>query len=101
MQATPAVFLAMASFCLPLLAQAIRAPSTATPGSSIAVNVASNDLTIEVVNPVTGQSTTHPVAPGKDTSIPLPDVPGGTILSLVLGKGTRAHVVLIEVISLS
>ncbi|MCA8950758.1 MAG: hypothetical protein KDE27_14745 [Planctomycetes bacterium] len=62
------------------------------------MNVGTNGPTVEIVNPSTGTTTTHNVEPGKDTTLPLPNDPGGTILVLKVGTGLKSQVVLIELI---
>jgi hypothetical protein len=38
------------------------------------------------------------VSPGKDTSVPVPNVPGGTVLSIQIGTGINAKTLIVEVI---
>lgn len=78
--------------------EGIRGPITATPGSTVPVDVGPNDSEVSVVDPVTGESTTFYVAGGKTSNIPLPSVPGGTILTINVGVGLRARVIVVEII---
>lgn len=77
----------------------IRGPQTGTPGGSITVNVGPNDSSIQITDPVTGTTTTIKVQPGKDTTITLPNAPGGTIVHIQIGTGANAHFLLVELIS--
>lgn len=79
--------------------QGIRGPQTATPGGSITINVGTNDASVDIMDGNSGEITTHPVTPGKDTTIQVPNVPGGTILQIIAGKGARIRVLEVEVIS--
>jgi hypothetical protein len=65
----------------------------------VTVNVGPNDKTISVFNGATGASTEYAVSPGKDTSVSIPNVPGGTILTIAVGKGINAKVIVVEVIA--
>jgi hypothetical protein len=77
----------------------IRGPVRGTPGSSIDVEVGPNDAAVEVVDPG-GTITTHPVQPGKTAPIPVPRVPGGTILFFRVGKGPSRRVIVVEVVEM-
>ena len=85
----------------PVFAQAggIRGPSTVTQGGTIEVDVGTNDGSVEVSSGGPGTTTSHPVPPGKKVSIPVPPVPGGTILFVSVGRGLRARILLVEVIA--
>lgn len=63
------------------------------------MNVGPNDATITVVDNSTGVTTTHAVAPGKDTQVQIPNVPGGTYLTVEVGKGPTRRVFIVEVIA--
>jgi hypothetical protein len=75
----------------------LRGPSTATAGSTVDVHVAPGDRSAEVHtgdnNPVTVP------ADGKTARVPIPLVAPGTIVSVIVGKGPRARVLFIEVVS--
>ena len=77
----------------------VRTTMTATPGGSVTINVGPNEPSVNVENPVTGASTSLPVSPGKDTPIPIPNVPGGTVIHIRIGKGLRSRIILVEVIA--
>lgn len=62
------------------------------------VNAGPNDSLITVFNSATGGSSSYPVSPGKDTSVPVPNVPGGTVLSIQIGTGINAKTLIVEVI---
>ena len=74
------------------------ATRAAQSGSSVQVEVGPNDRQIEVVNVTTGARTTHPVAPGKTTTIPLPQAPTGTAFNVTIGTGRSAHTIVFEII---
>ncbi|MEO6596941.1 MAG: hypothetical protein ABIP94_19520 [Planctomycetota bacterium] len=76
----------------------IRAPSTVSQGGTIDVEVGTNDASVEV-NAGGPESWSYPVPPGRKVSIPVPTVPGGTVLLIRVGRGLRASVILVEVIS--
>lgn len=69
-------------------------------GGTITVDIGANDATIEIKDGTPGNSKTVDVTPGKQASIPVPPVPGGTVLTISIGKGARARTILVEVISL-
>jgi hypothetical protein len=77
----------------------VRGPLTAAPGGSVTVNVGPNDAEIKVVDGSTGNSSTRSVTPGKDTEVTIPNVPGGTWVSIEIGTGLNKRVLLIEVIA--
>jgi len=81
--------------------EGVRAPSVVTAGGSVTVDVGPNDDTVSVSNAGTGERSDHDVAPGKSNVIPIPNVPGGTWLYIKVGKGLRARVIAVEVISSS
>jgi len=88
-----------AALVLPQSGQGMRAPASATAGSTVIVECGTSDPSIEVTDPVTGTTQSFPVAPGKRTPIPIPAVPPGSILVVSVGRGLRARVVLIEVVA--
>lgn len=71
----------------------------AAPGSAITVRIGPNERSLSIVDNSTGASTTIAVVPGKDTQVQIPNVPGGTILSIEIGKGPNKQVVVVEVIA--
>ena len=79
----------------------IRGSNVVTAGGSITVEVGPNDDSVSVTNAGTGERTDHDVSPGKNNTIPIPNVPGGTWLLIRVGKGLRARVIAVEVISTS
>ena len=78
-----------------------RATGTAVAGGSITVNVGPNDSTVEVSVAGSSDTSNHDVEPNKDASIPIPNVPPGTILFITVGKGLRARFIEVEVVALS
>lgn len=81
--------------------EGVRTTGTATPGGSVTVNVGPNDTSVEVSAAGSDNTKTHDVEPNKDATIPVPEVPPGTILFITVGKGLRARVIEIQVIALS
>jgi hypothetical protein len=76
----------------------LRGPITAPSGGTITVDVGSNDATIEVTDASTGATTSHPVAPGKTTAIPVPALPAGSVILVSVGKGPNTEVIAIEIV---
>ncbi|HEX5050331.1 MAG TPA: hypothetical protein VFZ65_01035 [Planctomycetota bacterium] len=76
----------------------LRGPSTVTQGGTMEIEVGTNDPTVEVS---TGgpETSSHSVPPGRKVTIPVPPVPGGTILFVTVGRGLRIRVILVEVIA--
>ena len=81
--------------------EGIRAPTPVPQGGTIEVDVGPNDSTVEISTGTSQETTSHQVTPGKRASIPVPPVPGGTVLWVTVGKGARARIILVEVIALS
>lgn len=78
----------------------VSGPSTAAQGGSATVKVESGDASATVVtgaNP--GASSTVPVPPGGSTPIPIPPAPFVGPVAVVVGKGNRKSIHLIEVIA--
>ncbi|MFY9345087.1 MAG: hypothetical protein WAT39_21530 [Planctomycetota bacterium] len=76
---------------------AIRGPAAVVQGGTIDVDVASGDASVQVSS--ASGTTSHPVPPGGRVSIPVPPVPAGTLLFVMVGRGRRMSVILIEVLS--
>jgi hypothetical protein len=68
-------------------------------GGTISVDVGPYDTSVDVKIAGSSDSSTFEVEPGKGVTIPVPPVPGGTLLFVTVGKGLRARVIVIEVIS--
>ena len=75
----------------------VTGPSTASQGGSASVKVESGDGSVTVRSPA--GSTTQPVPPGGGVTVPVPEVPPGSALVVVAGRGNRKSVHWIEVIS--
>lgn len=84
---------------IPQEGEGIRATTPVFQGGTIDVDVGTNDSTVEVSAGAGTETKTHNVPPGKRASIPVPDVPGGTILWISVGKGLRRRTILVEVIA--
>jgi hypothetical protein len=63
----------------------------------VQVEVGPNDREIEILNLATGERSTHPVAPGKTTSVQLPAAPAGTMFHVRVGTGRNAKLVPFEI----
>ena len=70
---------------------------SAVSGGQITVDVGPNDQQITITS-TSGETLTVKVAPGKTTSIPVPNVPSGSILTVRIGTGRNSRVVLVEII---
>lgn len=79
--------------------EGLRTTSTASPGGTVEVDVGPNDSTVEVSDGSPTGKTSHRVAPGKRATIPIPNAPGGTILTVTVGTGVRARGIYVEVIT--
>ncbi|MBM4062879.1 MAG: hypothetical protein FJ265_17560 [Planctomycetes bacterium] len=69
-----------------------------TPGAVVTVEVGGAATSVEVS---TGDGTvlSFPVLPGGNARVRVPNVPGGTLLTVACGTGLRARVVLVEVLA--
>lgn len=76
--------------------QGLRAVAT---GGTISVEVGPNDASITLTNNSTGEVSSIPTSPGKDTQVPIPGAPGGTVFTLRIGRGPTARVIVVEVIA--
>lgn len=77
----------------------LRGPLAGPAGGSVTVNVGPNDYSVDISNSSGGGATSVPVTPGKDTSIPIPVVPPGTVLTVRIGRGPNARYFALEVIA--
>lgn len=77
----------------------VRADGVAAAGGTIAVDVGTNDDTVEVGPAGQQHRESHPVPPGRRVMVPVPPVPPGTILVVAVGRGLRRHVVFVEVVA--
>ncbi|MEZ6036566.1 MAG: hypothetical protein R3F29_03740 [Planctomycetota bacterium] len=80
-------------------AEGLRCSSTAAPGSTLQVEVASNDDSVAITNPLTGETTHHDVGPDKTANVPIPQVPPGTVLRITVGRGASQRSVTVEVVA--
>lgn len=65
----------------------------------MSIEVGTNDASVTLTNNATGETTRVATSPGKDTSIPIPNVPPGTALTIRIGRGRTARLIVIEVIA--
>jgi hypothetical protein len=79
--------------------EGIRSSITVQQGGVINVDVGPNDSTVEMSVDGSGHATSTSVPPGKQVSIPVPDVPPGTLLHVTVGRGNRTRFILVEVIA--
>jgi hypothetical protein len=75
----------------------ISAPGAAPQGGSVQVKVETGDPSVTVKS--SAGSTTQPVPPGGGVTVPVPNVPPTSVVAVVVGKGNRRVVHLIEVIA--
>jgi len=80
--------------------EGVRVPTTAVAGGSIIVNVGPNASHVEVdVLGSNGPSKSYEVEANKDTPLPVPSVPGGTVLVIRVGKPPNQRRILVTVIA--
>jgi hypothetical protein len=77
----------------------LRTAPVVVSGGFITVEVGTSAQTIEVNTGAPGETTSYPVGPDRTVRIPVPNVPGGTVLLISAGRGKRASYVLVEVIA--
>ncbi|MCA8975977.1 MAG: hypothetical protein KDC98_14740 [Planctomycetes bacterium] len=75
---------------------ALRGPQTADAGSTIRIEVACNEPSVEVVDVTTGTVRSYVVA-FKVAEIQVPPVPPGTIVIVRIGRGRNAHFLFVSV----
>lgn len=75
----------------------VSGPGAAPQGGSVAVKVETGDSSVTVKS--ASGSTTQPTPPGGGVTVPVPDVPAGSVIAIVVGKGNRRVVHLIEVVA--
>ena len=78
--------------------QGIRGPSTVPQGGSIVVDVGSADTSVQLGSAEGGLLGSYPVGGSRRVVIPVPAVPGGSLLWVRAGRGVDAKVILIEVV---
>jgi hypothetical protein len=71
----------------------LRVMGPALQGGTIRVD------SVEISAGSSAETIRHEVAPGKVNELPVPPVPGGTILWISIGKGLNRKVVLVEVLA--
>lgn len=76
----------------------IRGPGAVVQGSSITIEVGTNDTTVEVTAPGVGKIT-YDVPPGKTLTFPVPNVSAPTAVTIAVGRGLNRKVIIVEVIS--
>lgn len=79
--------------------EGIRTSGVAVQGGTFDVEVGPNDTSVEVNAGGNTGVTTHDVGSGKSVSIPVPNVPAGTLIYISVGKGSRMRLIVIEVIA--
>jgi len=77
----------------------VRGTIVVPAGGVVSVDVGVNESEVELTEVGGGFSSKATVEPGKTANIPIPGVQGGSVLILKLGKGPRARMMVIEVIS--
>lgn len=80
--------------------QGIRGPASATAGSTIQIEVASNDCSVQVS--LGGSETWHfDIGPDKTAQVTVPPAPPGTILVVSVGHGISTRLLLVEIVALA
>ena len=69
--------------------EGIRVSAAATPGGSITVNVGTADDVVEIGISGSEDATSHHVPGDKDTPLPVPAAPPGTVIVVRVGTGLR------------
>lgn len=77
----------------------VDGPGSGPQGGSVTISVGPNDTVVEVKDPSSGEVSSIPVTPGKDVTLPVPNLPGGAFFSLRVGDGKRMRVLIVEVIA--
>lgn len=68
-------------------------------GGTITVHIGPNDSTVNISVAGSPNTSTTVVEPNKDATLPIPQVPGGTVLLVTVGRGLRRRSILVEVIA--
>jgi hypothetical protein len=76
----------------------LQGPSTAASGGTITVQVSTGDSSI-TVNTGGPDESTFPVPADGAVTFPVPNVPAGTIVAVVAGRGLTASIIYIEVVA--
>jgi len=79
--------------------EGIRSGSVVVQGGTMNVQVGPNETSVEISTGTQVGTTTHSVAPNKTATIPVPPVPGGTILTVTVGNGEHTRTILVEVVA--
>ena len=79
--------------------EGIRVTAAATPGGSITVNVGTADDVVEIAVAGSEDSDSFDVPGDKDTQLPVPAVPAGTILVVRVGRGLRMRRFLVTIVA--
>ncbi|MFN6145765.1 MAG: hypothetical protein ACK5AL_05365 [Planctomycetota bacterium] len=77
----------------------LRVQGPAIQGGTIRVEVGSNVDCVEISAGSASETIRHEVEPGKVSELPVPPVPGGTVLWISVGRGLNRRVVLVEVLA--
>lgn len=81
-------------------ADGLRVGSPVVQGGTIEIDVGTNDAVVEIdLGGAGGSGSLHLVPPGKHISIPVPPVPAGTVIAVIVGTGSRQRAVYVEVVS--
>ena len=62
------------------------------------IDIGPNQDTVEVSEVGHTATTKHSVTPGRSANIPVPNVPGGTLLYVSVGTGLDMTVIVVEVV---
>ena len=86
---------------MPQGGEEIRAPATVVQGGTIQVQVGPSATSVQMSVGGANDTQSFKVPPSKTLSIPVPNVPPGTLVKLSVGRGLRRRLVFVEVIALS
>ena len=77
----------------------ISGSSTVPQGGTIVVHVTTGDATVSVSTGGIGDAKSFPVAADGTATIPVPTLPGGTLVCVSVGAGLKKKYLLVEVVA--
>jgi hypothetical protein len=77
----------------------LRGPAMAAQSGTIDVEIGPNEVSIDMGEVGAGERASFAVGSGRRLSVPVPQVPPGTLLAITVGRGLRAKVLLVEVVA--
>lgn len=73
--------------------------STVPQGGTITVEVLTGDAAVSVSTGGIGDTQTFPVSSDRTVTIPVPTLPGGTLVTISVGSGLKKQYLLVEVVA--